>query len=162
MNYHGFSTETVWGSINCDSGRLKFPKTPPKHQKHLVISIFYYHLWTFCCWWPVWMIFWLNLKTKMRFQRSFFVGFFFSYRCRSLYCIFRVVNWSSLHLWHFDNGALTKMQKKTSSPSYLKQVTQSTTSPMTMGLSKNWRLSKTFLRLSGCWIMVPWGFNLTI
>ena len=35
------------------------------------------------------------------------------------------------------------------------------TSPLAMGLTQNWRLSITFRRLSGCWSLVPWDFNLT-
>ena len=62
---------------------------------------------------------------------------------------------------HFDGRDLTQMQSKTSSPSYLKQVTPSTTSPITMGLTQNWRLYTIFRRLSGWLSMLPRAFNLT-
>ena len=57
------------------------------------------------------------------------------------------------HDSHFDDCYLKKCKGKNSSPSYLKQVTPSTTSPMITGLTQNWSLSASFWRLSGCWSM---------
>ena len=65
------------------------------------------------------------------------------------------------HYSHFNDRALIQTQRKKSIPSYLKQVTQSTTSPMTTGLTQNWRLSTTLQRISGYWSILPLGFNLT-
>ena len=62
---------------------------------------------------------------------------------------------------HFNDRALTQMKRNKFSPSYLKQLNPSTISPMTTGLNQKWSLSATFQRISGCWSMVPRGFNLT-
>ena len=45
------------------------------------------------------------------------------------------------HDSQFNNLSLTQTQRKISSPSYLKWVAQSTTSPITTGLTQNWRLT---------------------
>ena len=66
-----------------------------------------------------------------------------------------------VHYSHFDERYLTQIQRKKSSPSYLKRVTSSATSPIKTGLTQNWSISTSFWRISGCWSMVPRGLNLT-
>ena len=57
------------------------------------------------------------------------------------------------HDSHFDDRALTQMQREKTSPSYLKWVTPSTNIPVTTGLTKNLRLSISTKHLKVKWML---------